>query len=343
MKIKALETINDSLNLLTFSKLFVLVDENTKRFCLPKLLSDLSNPQEVIILEIASGESNKTIHSCLEIWKKLSHYQADRKSILINLGGGVISDLGGFVASSFKRGIRFINIPSTLIGMVDAAFGGKTAVNLHAAKNQIGNFSKPEMVLIEKSFLESLPEEHLLSGFGEMLKYGLILDNDLWKQLGSLNRRELDQIDSAHIHRCIELKMSIVEQDYRENGLRKILNFGHTIGHALESLFLEKEKTLHHGEAVAHGMIIESIIASHKGLLKNNELEEISQVILSFFPKLTIDTNHLLPLLNFMRQDKKNENEVVNFTLLHSIGKAHIDYFIEKDEIFNAIDDYIHL
>lgn len=270
---EAYEMLNSWISNYNYSKLFILVDETTNEFCLPKLLPLLEVEIPIEIIEIEAGEEMKNISTCVEIWSILADLGADRKSALLNLGGGVITDLGGFVASTFKRGIDFINIPTTLLGMVDAAIGGKNGVDLGALKNQIGVINAPKLVLIDTDFLETLPQNHMKSGLAEMLKHGLIFDKTYWNQFKDLKDLNFDDLDQL-IHRSVEIKNEIVCQDPTETGVRKALNFGHTLGHAIESHFLETPTLLLHGEAIAIGMVLESYISRKKTLfLQQNILK----------------------------------------------------------------------
>lgn len=246
----------------TLSKVFILVDSNTHIVCLAKFLSHVEFYSPIEIIEIPAGESHKNINTCMQVWRSLRDLSADRKSLVINLGGGVVTDLGGFVASTFKRGIEFINVPTTLLAMVDASVGGKTGVDLDLSKNQIGTISFAKMVLIDPLFLDSLPAHEMRSGLAEMLKHGLIFDRNYWNHLKDLKALKLSDLDQL-IHHSVKLKHSIVSKDPNEMGERKFLNFGHTLGHAIESYCLENQKqnALLHGEAIAIGMILESYIS----------------------------------------------------------------------------------
>jgi len=327
----------------SYSSVFFLVDENTERYCLPRLKNLLDGIGTYEILRIKSGEENKTLDNCQLLWKKLLALNADRHSLLINIGGGVITDLGGFTAAIFKRGIDYINIPTSLLAMVDAAVGGKTAVDFSGLKNQIGSFYFPVCVYLDIGFLSTLPIRHLQNAFAEIFKYGLSLDKALWNQSISF-KNDLFGISEAIIFRCIELKNSIVQLDVNESGLRKILNFGHTFGHALESCFLAKKgNSLLHGEAVAAGMIMEIMLSVKLHLLKKEDSEEIIINIISFFPKISIDQNDLSSIVNFMKADKKNQSSKVNFTLLKDIGVACYDQFIDLHLIYEVLDEYQRL
>jgi 3-dehydroquinate synthase len=241
------------------SKVFVLVDENTNEHCFSIFKDQIKTEIEGELIQIPAGESFKNIDTCIDIWNQLTESGADRNSLLINLGGGVVTDMGGFVASTFKRGIKFINIPTTLLSMVDASVGGKTGIDFGVLKNQIGLFSNPEMVVIDSQYLTTVSEREIRSGMAEIIKYGLTYDIKLWNQIKSLEELENNILNSI-INRSIEIKNTIVLKDPKEKSLRKILNFGHTLGHAIESYHLESEEknNLTHGEAIAIGMITET-------------------------------------------------------------------------------------
>ena len=324
-----------------YSKIFILVDDNTSQYCLQHLLNNLATEVEIEIIELESGEVHKNISTCNEVWAALSELGADRKSIIINLGGGVISDLGGFVACTFKRGIDFINIPTTLLSMVDASIGGKNGVDLGNLKNQIGIIREPKAVIVDTQFLNTLPQNEMRSGLAEMLKHGLIFDKKYWdkfKDLKSLNTDNLNEL----IHQSIEIKNEIVCEDLTENGIRKSLNFGHTLGHAIESYFLENDNktSLLHGEAIAVGMILESFISREKELLTNEEYQEIKYIINDIFERVEfsqIDIEKIIELLIF---DKKNEFGKVQFALLDGIGKIKINQESDNVLIYKAFEDY---
>jgi 3-dehydroquinate synthase len=241
--------LNTFITTSNFSKLFILVDTNTHQLCLPQFLSVLETTLDIEIIEIENGEEHKTIDTCIGVWNALSELNADRKSLIINLGGGVVTDLGAFVASTFKRGIQYINVPTSLLAMVDASVGGKTGVDLGVLKNQIGVINTGAMVLIDTSNLSTLPANELRSGYAEMLKHGLIQDESYWTELLDLSNLTLKNLDNL-IYKSVLIKNKVTTQDPNEDGLRKTLNYGHTLGHAIESLFLEdnNKTTLLHGE-----------------------------------------------------------------------------------------------
>lgn len=338
---KGYETLAEMLKPSHYSKIFILVDENTSQYCLPHLLNNLATEIEIEIIELEVGEIHKNIATCTEVWGALSELGGDRKSILINLGGGVISDLGGFIACTFKRGIDFINIPTTLLSMVDASIGGKNGVDLGNLKNQIGIIREPKAVIVDTQFLSTLPQNEMRSGLAEMLKHGLIFDKKYWdkfKHLKSLNTDNLNEL----IHQSIQIKNTIVCEDLTENGIRKSLNFGHTLGHAIESYFLENntKTSLLHGEAIAVGMILESYISREKDLLTNEEYQEIKYIINDIFERVEfsqIDIEKIIELLIF---DKKNEFGKVQFALLDGIGKIKINQESDNELIYKAFEDY---
>ena len=324
-----------------YSSLFILVDSNTNEKCLLRFLSFLATDKNIEIIEIEAGESEKNITTCVEIWSILTELGADRKSVLINLGGGVITDIGGFVASTFKRGIDFINIPTTLLAMVDASIGGKNGVDLGNLKNQIGVINSPKMVLVDTVYLNTLPQNEMRSGLAEMLKHGLIADANYWGEFKDLSQSDFADFDVL-IHRSIEIKNEIVTQDPTENGIRKALNFGHTLGHAIESYFLENEnKTpLLHGEAVAVGMILESYISWQKKLISETEYDEIKKVIAAIFEKIPFEENDIQPILDLLIHDKKNEYGKIQFSLLDGIGAITINQDVDNKLIIKSFEDY---
>lgn len=323
------------------SKIFILVDENSNTFCLNTFIPHIETEVSIEIIEFEAGEINKNLETCLEIWKVLTELGADKKSLMINLGGGVVTDLGGFIASTFKRGIDFIHVPTTLLGMVDAAIGGKNGVDLGKIKNQIGVINNPKMVLINTLFLETLPQNEMRSGLAEMLKHGLIFDQKYWDQFIDLSKIDFADFDQL-VYDSIVIKNSIVIQDPTEKGLRKSLNFGHTLGHAIESYFLEKEseKVLLHGEAVAAGMILESFISSEKKLITQTDYLQIKNTINNIFDLIDFTTTDINEILELLIHDKKNEYGKVQFVLLNSIGNIVIDQEVENEIIIEAFLDY---
>ena len=305
----------------SYSKVAILVDENTKKDCLNKL----SKFDNSIIIEIKSGEENKNINTCNFIWEQLTKNNFDRNSLLINLGGGVIGDMGGFCASTYKRGISFIQIPTTLLAMVDACVGGKLGIDFNGLKNQVGLFNNPKTVLINPDFLTTLPRNQLLSGFAEVVKHALISDNNFWKQLTSTPFDSLDWEEI--ILTSIQIKNKIVLADPLEIGDRKKLNFGHTFGHAIESYYLQEGTPILHGEAVFMGILLETEISSLSVTAKN----EIKNFILSNFALPHLPTNS--EIKKYLINDKKNKIGKINFSLLKEIGNCTIDNLFSENEL----------
>jgi len=321
-----------------YSKIFVFADEHTSEVCLPVFQSLLDDYQEFDLIETSAGEENKNIDFCIGIWKTLLDFEADRKSLMINLGGGVITDMGGFIASTYKRGIDFINIPTTLLSQVDASVGGKTGIDIDNVKNMVGTFSLPQMVFIETEFLKTLPQRELLSGFAEMIKHGLIADKAYYEKLKASNYLSPSAED---IYRSVEIKNEVVTIDPHEKNLRKILNYGHTIGHAVESYSLANdEKPLTHGEAIAIGFVCEAYLSVKNSHLTESELVDISQYILSLYPKYHIKIERFDTLLELMQSDKKNENGNILFSLLENIGKCTFNCRVSRSDILNSLNYY---
>ena len=321
-----------------YSSIFILVDENTHECCYGKFIPKLTAHCPIEIIEIESGEINKNLETCAGVWNVLTELNADRKSLFITLGGGVITDLGGFVAATFKRGIDFVNIPTTLLSMVDASVGGKTGVDLGVLKNQIGLFVNPEMVLVDFNYLETVTPREIRSGTAEIIKYGLTYDVSLYKRIK--NSGNLDITDL--IHRSIEIKNEVVLEDPKEQYLRKILNFGHTIGHAIESYFLETptKKNLTHGEAIAIGMVAECFISSELLGFPKKELESIKKLVVNIYGKVEILEEDLNGVLEYLKHDKKNVGGQVNFVLLVDLEQTKIDCKVSTELIIDSIKFY---
>lgn len=322
-----------------YSKIFILVDDNTQIHCLPILFPELTT--ELNYLVISPGEKNKTIATCLKIWAAMTEAQLDRKAIMLNLGGGVLGDMGGFCASIYKRGIRFINIPTTLLAQVDASVGGKVGVDFHGLKNHLGVFNEPEAVLIAPKFLKTLPDQELRSGFAEIIKHGLIQDKAYFENLNILNWRGSDW--KKLIKHSVEIKSKVVSEDPKERGLRKILNFGHTIGHAFETYYLDGKKHLLHGEAIAVGMICEAWLSHLKLGLSSDELNQITRSFLAIYGKIEIEEKDIIPVLDLCMQDKKNEGNTLMFSLLNAIGKCSYNISISRSEVKDSISYYQNL
>lgn len=327
-------TLNQLVFQLQPSKIFILVDENTHEHCLPLLLGNLETISPIEILEVAAGEEMKTLETAAMLWEILLEFQADRQALVLNLGGGVVTDLGGFVASVFKRGLNFANIPTSLLGMVDAATGGKTGVDFHHIKNVLGTFTMPLGVYLYPEFLKTLPHLELISGLGEMAKHALIADAALWKELISLSEYSAETLGRL-VARSVEIKEEIVKMDPMEKTIRRNLNFGHTLGHAIESYLLKQGRPIPHGVAVAWGMKQEAGISNKLGLLSAQNFEEISSQLNRIFGEYwkvadNISSEHLWP---YLLQDKKNEDNKIGFVFLDDIGRVSSRKFIELEDL----------
>ena len=331
--------LNDFLHEKTFSKIFILVDENTHEYCLPVLLGNMETDLGFEILEIEAGEEMKNIQTANQLWEILTEMQADRKALVINLGGGVITDMGGFVASTYKRGIQFINIPTTFLSMCDASIGGKTGIDLMHYKNMVGTFAFPEQIFIYPKFLETLPFKELRSGFAEMLKHGLIADKAHWNQLIQINKLDVEAV-SPYIQNSMDIKQDVVEKDFHESNIRKTLNFGHTIGHAVESLCLQQGNPILHGEAVAMGMISEAHLAFLENLISEEDSTMIIENIQRYYPYLDISDFKDEDITALLLNDKKNVDSKINFSLLTGIGSCNYDHQCSQKNILKAIHFY---
>ena len=334
--------LNEYISTAAVSSLFFLVDENTHHYCLPKVLANLETDLPIEILEVEASEELKTVETAAHLWQILVEYQADRHALLINVGGGVVTDLGGFVASTYKRGIRFIHIPTSLLGMCDASIGGKTGVDLNFVKNIVGTFALPEQIFLNTSFLDTLDGDNLRSGFAEMLKHGLIADRAHWTVLKNLPEITPDLI-APHLYDSMNIKQKIIEQDFQEKSIRKALNFGHTIGHAVESLCLSTGHQITHGDAVAMGMICETWISEELGMLSEQHSSEVTETLLRHFPFINIDRFTFENFMQLIAHDKKNSGGHINCTLLAAIGQAQIDVKITADTIEQALTRYKNL
>ena len=321
-------------------KLFILVDKHTKQLCLP-LISRLECLKNAYIITIGPEDIHKNLETLAHVWKELSDQGATRHSLMINLGGDMVTDLGGFAASTFKRGFQYINIPTTLLAMVDASVGGKTGINFNGLKNEIGVFSPAEYVLIDTEFLKSLDSHNLLSGYAEMLKHGIISTTEHWAELLNFN---LNQIDYKALQQLVahsvSIKEDIVEKDPFEKNIRKALNLGHTVGHAFESLALENNRPVLHGYAVAWGIICELYFSFIKVGFPKDKLRQTIQFIKENYGVLTFDCKQYDRLYEFMTHDKKNSAGIINFTLMGEIGDIRINQSANKEEILEILDFY---
>lgn len=331
------EDLSTKLSEINYDKLFILMDTNTKEHC-RSLLNGIQNIDSAHEIVIKAGEENKNIEAVMHIWTELETAGAKRNSLFINLGGGMISDLGGFAASCYKRGIRYINIPTTLLAQVDASAGGKTGFNMHSLKNQIGLFSLPEAVFVNPDFLKTLSKKNIISGYGEMLKHALINDEQYLEDLLTFDLENIYyQRLGLLIKKSIDIKEYFVEQDPKEENIRKALNFGHSIGHAIETYSLKNNIDIYHGEAVALGMISELYLSCIKKAFPEEKFKYISERIKAIYPAFsTADCKD--ELLEIMQHDKKNTSSKINFTLLKDIGDLEIDNYCEIKEIKEALD-----
>lgn len=335
------ETLNNLIRTSSYSKIFIIVDSHTQEHCLAPFLSTLETSIIIEVIEITPGEENKTIDTCSGVWDALADLDADRKGLVINLGGGVVTDLGGFVASTFKRGMDFINIPTSLLAMVDASVGGKTGVDLGTLKNLIGVINNPKLVVIDTGFLATLPKIEMRSGLAEMYKHGLIASNTYWQQLSDLTTMTTDDLNTL-IYDSVLIKNEVVLKDPTEQNLRKTLNYGHTLGHAIESYCLSHIdlKTLLHGEAIAIGMILESYISTKITGLPQIQFNQIHKVLSEMYDSMSFTKNDIEQIIDLLKHDKKNSDGKVKFVLLESIGKGIIDQEVPNELIYEAFDFY---
>ena len=319
-------------------RIFVLTDTTTVELCWP-IIKALPEFETAQMITIGATDEHKTLESLAFVWRSLQEGGASRHSLLINVGGGMVTDLGGFAASTFKRGLAYINIPTTLLSQVDASVGGKTGINFGGLKNEIGVFNCAQSVILSSEFLRSFDQQNLLSGYAEMLKHGLISDTESWKELLRFDLEEIDygQLGSL-VAKSVQVKERIVEEDPTEKGIRKALNLGHTVGHALESLALEREKPVLHGYAVAWGMICELYLSVIKCGFPKDKFRQTVQFIRANYGNFPLDCKQYDRLFEFMKHDKKNEAGIINFTLLADIGDIRINQQATKEEIFESLD-----
>ncbi len=310
-------------------QIYFLVDENTHKHCLPTLLAALPSLGGYEVLEVEPGEASKDAEIALNLWGTLAQLGADRNTLLINVGGGVVTDLGGFVAATYKRGIPFWHVPTSLLGMVDAAFGGKTGVDVEGIKNLAGTFSQPNALFVYPDFLKTLPKKQLRSGMAEVFKHGLIADKLYWESAKiAWKKKDFASVVAG----SISIKIGIVAQDEKEGGLRKLLNFGHTLGHAIESFYLQKEQPILHGDAVAAGMIMAVKLSVLKADLPAETAAEIVEALANIYPRLrwqAADDEHIL---SWLAHDKKNLGQELRFVLLRDVGTAIFDVPVTLDE-----------
>ncbi len=333
-----IEELNQAIGEQTSDSIFVLVDENTQKFCLPMLLQSEKLKDSHLIC-ISSGDENKNIESAVEIWKYLSENGATRKSLMINLGGGMITDIGGFTASTFKRGLRYINVSTTLLGAVDAATGGKTGINFDGLKNEIGVFAPAETVLINIDFFKTLDDANLRSGYAEMVKHALIDTREEWERVLKFNLNEIDygQLKDL-LNRSFKIKERIVEADPFEANIRKSLNLGHTFGHALESWSYKVKRPALHGYAVMWGLLCELYLSFIKLDFPKDDLLRLKYLMKEYYGTFEFSCKDYVALFELMTHDKKNESKEINFTLLSDVGEIYINQTATKEEIFECFD-----
>lgn len=333
---QTLEKIASLINLNKYSQIFIITDQNVKSALLKRVLLNL--PANTASIILPAGEKEKNIENIQKIWKAMLNARCDRKSLVINLGGGMITDLGGFAASTYMRGIDFLNIPTTLLAQVDASVGGKVGFDFANVKNLIGTFDQPVAVIIDISTLVSLPKREFISGFAEIIKHGLVTDKKYFDLTTSKQPLEFTQNEIAEIiFKSIQIKAKIVQNDETEKGIRKSLNFGHTVGHAVESLSLESSTPLLHGEAISIGMIAETIIAHLLKMISVSDLQLIRQSLINAGLPVSFTYLKIDKIIQKMQSDKKNEKGEINFTLLCGIGKTAINQNVPDALVIQAL------
>jgi len=330
---------------LTPSGVFVHIDTNTEKFVLPILETTSDIVHDAVKIVSASGDPNKTIESVAKVWQKLGAAGATRKALLINVGGGVVTDMGGFAAATYKRGINFVNIPTTLLGAVDASVGGKTGVNFDGLKNQVGAFALPYATVISTIFFGTLTNHEVLSGYAEMIKHALLKDEKTFSEVlkydPALPPKTPDELLNL-LHDSVLIKQSIVDQDPREEGLRKVLNLGHTVGHAFESFAMnDRHLPLAHGFAVAQGLVVESVLSNMILGFDSTALHRLADFVRTNYTPFEITCDDYPRLLEYMHHDKKNQTSTdICFTLLAAIGDPRYDIVVPEKEICAALDIY---
>ena len=343
------KALSDAIAECPHDKLFVLVDETTLQLCLP-VIAGFNCMQEAQCIVIGATDTHKTLETLSHVWAELQRIGATRHSLLINLGGGMVTDLGGFAASTFKRGLAYINIPTTLLSMVDASVGGKTGINFGGLKNEIGVFNNANSVILETTFLKTMDQENILSGYAEMLKHGLISEEKMWAELLAFNLDSLDNLDRLDnldyleslgrmLADSVAVKQRIVTEDPTEHGIRKALNLGHTAGHAFESLALERKPILH-GYAVAYGLVVELYLCCVKTGFPQDKMRQTVAFIKEHYGRMPITCDDYPKMIELMHHDKKNVGTDINFTLLGGIGDIRINQTATEEEIKEALDFY---
>ena len=334
------KALSDAIAECPHDKLFVLVDETTHQLCLP-VIAGFDCMQEAQCIVIGATDTHKTLDTLSHVWAELQRMGATRHSLLINLGGGMVTDLGGFAASTFKRGLAYINIPTTLLSMVDASVGGKTGINFGGLKNEIGVFNNANSVILDTIFLKTMDQENILSGYAEMLKHGLISEEKMWAELLTFNLDALDNLEDLGrmLADSVAVKQRIVTEDPTEHGIRKALNLGHTAGHAFESLALERKPILH-GYAVAYGLVVELYLCCVKTGFPQDKMRQTVAFIKEHYGRMPITCDDYPKLIELMHHDKKNVGTDINFTLLGGIGDIRINQTATEEEIKEALDFY---
>ena len=333
------QSLQEAVSNCEHDRVFILADETTQRCCLP-VIENHSCVKDAKCITIGATDTHKTLESLTHVWEELGQGGATRHTLLINIGGGMVTDLGGFAASTFKRGINYINIPTTLLSMVDASVGGKTGINFRGLKNEIGVFKNANTVIIDTQFLRTLDAENIRSGYAEMLKHGLISNEQMWAQLlgYDLEQPDLDALRNM-VADSVAVKERIVTEDPTEKGIRKALNLGHTVGHAFESFALQRIPVLH-GYAVAWGLICELYLSCIKTGFPTDKMRQTVSFIKEHYGKMTITCDDYPTLLELMTHDKKNVAGTINFTLLGGIGDIRINQNASKEEIYEVLDFY---
>ena len=333
------QTLTQAIGECEHDRTFLLADETTQKACVP-LIADFDCLKGAQTIIIGATDTHKTLESLAHVWEELGKGGATRHTLLINIGGGMVTDLGGFAASTFKRGINYINIPTTLLSMVDASVGGKTGINFGGLKNEIGVFNNAASVILDTQFLRTLDQENILSGYAEMLKHGLISNEQMWAELLNYDIETPDfGLLQSMVEESVAVKQRIVTEDPTEQGIRKALNLGHTAGHAFESFALQKHPILH-GYAVAYGLICELYLSAVKTGFPSDKMHQTVSFIKAHYGKTTITCDDYPTLLELMTHDKKNTAGIINFTLLGGIGDIRINQTATKEEIYEALDFY---
>lgn len=316
-------------------RIIIVVDQNTHDLCLEYLITSYPQLEKSEIILLPVGEENKVMEVCMQVWNAFTEYGFGRKDLVINLGGGLVTDMGGFLASIYKRGMDFIHIPTSLLGMIDASIGGKNGIDLNQLKNQLGTISLPKRVFVDLTFLGTLPEVEFYNGYAEMLKYALIKDKNLFHEIKNYSE-ESDFSRADIIIKCIQIKVDVVDLDLKEKGERKILNFGHTFGHAIEGYFMENSP-VSHGHAVAIGLCAEAFVSMSREMISKDEYKEIEEVLIRVYPFIQFTDHDIKEIISLMYNDKKNESGKIHSVLIAGIGAASFHNELSENEIGAAL------